>query len=142
MLHINLDHVLKQFKSDNWSILKFFPVGRGEYLKSICLTYDEYLDIGKYLNEITNNKIRINFQYLMPNSKKIKMCRAVKKSIGILPDGTVISCFWALGKNMKPLKDKYILGNILHDDLDKILKNKKSLYWLNNSDNCDLCHEI
>lgn len=62
----------------------------------------------------------------------------MRKSIGILPDGTVTACFWALDKNTSICEDKYFLGNVRENELIDILKNEKSGYWLNGTHCCEL----
>ncbi len=121
-----------------WSILRFFPSGRGRKFQSITPTHLEYCEVVNYVKEITSkSSIDVHFQYLLPNHEKYTLdCRAVKKSIGILPDGDVISCFWALGEKAKIDNEKFKLGNITLQSLEEILNSKNALYWKNDCHKC------
>lgn len=113
---------------DEWSILKYFPSGRGENIQHLKLSESEYINVVEYLKNI-KSKIKIHFQYLLPNHKEKTECRAVKKSIGILPSGDCISCFWALSKHAKLKDEKFLLGNLLLDKLSNLLQSKVAKYW-------------
>ena len=114
-----------------WSLLRFFPVGRGENYKSITPSSKEYAEIIEKLKRHNEGKnLQLNFQYLLPNHEKFSLkCRAVKKSIGILPNGDVTACFWSLEKGMKINGDKFQLGNILNSNLEDIMNSDNSCYW-------------
>ena len=128
---------------DDWSLLKMFQAGRGANFPNLVPTYEEYCDIVNYIQEISKDgKVNICFQYLLPNHEKHTLqCRAVKKSIGILPNGDVVSCFWALGKNMNPSNSKYYLGNVRRNTIAEILANSKAKYWLQGTHECPFVSE-
>lgn len=132
---------LEANRIDDWSILKFMPVGRGAAFKELCLSNKEYTEVVENIKKITEKtKINICFQYMLPNHEKYtKECRAVKKSIGILPNGNVIACFWALGKNMEVADDAFLLGNAVDNTVSEILENEKSMYWKNDKHVCVIC---
>lgn len=133
-----LFHWLEENKVKEWSILRFFPSGRGQKFQSITPTHLEYCKVVDYIREITkDSSIDVHFQYLLPNHEKYTLdCRAVKKSIGILPNGEVISCFWALGEKAKIDNEKFKLGNIAEQSLEEILNSKNALYWKNSCNKC------
>ncbi|MBD7912400.1 MULTISPECIES: radical SAM protein [Clostridium] len=135
---MNLYSWLEENKIDEWSILRFFSSGRGKYFSELKPTHEEYCQMVDYIKEITaKGNIKVDFQYLLPNHEKYTLdCRAVKRSIGILTDGTVVGCFWALDENMKPVDDRYILGKLPDMNIYDILENKKSKYWLENENSC------
>lgn len=121
-----------------WSLLRFFPVGRGKKLSDIMLTDHEYCLIVDNIRELTkNSNLDVHFQYLLPNhSGYTTECRCVKKSIGILPNGMVTACFWGLNDKMLPIDNKFILGHLPSENISDILSNKKSLYWSENKHKC------
>ncbi|NUU96929.1 radical SAM protein [Marinitoga sp. 1138] len=125
---------------DEWSILRFFPSGRGQFYEFLTPTHVQYCEIVDYIKNISKNgKVEIKFQYLLPNHEAYTLeCRAVKRSIGILPNGTVIACFWALDKNMVPNNDKYILGKVPDEYIEDILKNEKAMEWRNKTHMCNI----
>ncbi|WP_418873583.1 radical SAM protein [Waltera sp.] len=134
---------LCQHNVDVWSILRFFPVGRGADYAGEVLSGGECREVVEMINCLYKNlscdKPELDFHYLMPGHKKsTSQCRCVRKSIGILPDGTVTACFWALDKNTSICEDKYFLGNVRENELIDILKNEKSGYWLNGTHCCEL----
>lgn len=127
-----------------WSLLRFFPSGRGSKYSSLTPSHAEYCKAVAYIKEITENKkLVVNFQYLLPNQGKYTLdCRAVKKSFGILPDGTAISCFWALGKDTTCIDNQYVLDNLKEQSLDDILNGKIADYWRINCNQCVFFSQI
>ncbi len=126
---------LVENKIDEWSLLRFFPSGRGYKYRDFTPTYSNYCDVVNWIKEISSEKpIEVSFQYLLPNHDKYSLeCRAVKKSIGITPSGTVISCFWALDEHMKPKDEKYVLGKLPNQSIEEILNSKNALEWKKSS---------
>lgn len=134
-----LNEYIKKNKIDTWSLLKFFPSGRGKAFNHIAISD---LDLETVIeNIITLSKEEnydLDIQYVLPKTTKDKLCRAVKKSIGILPTGEVISCFWALNENMTPIDSLYSLGNLNKQTIQEILNNENSKYW-KHQQSCLLC---
>lgn len=93
----------------------------------------------EHIQEISENKnINVCFQYLLPGHAGYTLnCRAVKKSIGILPDGTVTGCFWYLDDYMKP-NDDFILGRLPNENIMDILTNVKNSDFFNKCKKCKL----
>jgi MoaA/NifB/PqqE/SkfB family radical SAM enzyme len=125
----------------NWSILKFFPSGRGTAFPELELSDDECREIVSRIKamdaaNLSDHKPAIDFHYLMPGSEKPGACRCVKRSIGILPDGRVTSCFWGLDRAGRFLDDKFYLGNLTKNNICEILSGSKARYWL---DYCGEC---
>jgi MoaA/NifB/PqqE/SkfB family radical SAM enzyme len=126
---------------NNWSILKFFPSGRGVLYPELELSDEDCRKIVERIRSMdTENpsarKPKIDFHYLMPGAEKPCACRCVKHSIGILPDGRVTSCFWGLDKKGRFINDKFYLGNLLQETIEKILSGPRARYWLNYSGAC------
>lgn len=134
---LNLFHWLEDNHIDEWSLLIFFKSGRGMGEFAVP-THQEYVEIVDYIKEITkDSNVEVHFQYLLPNHDGYTLeCRAVKHSIGILPDGTVVGCFWALDKNMKPTNDRFILGKVPEMSINDILNGVNSKYFLENEKKC------
>lgn len=103
-----------------WDILKFSLVGRGMNQKDLIVSDEEYLEIMRFIENL-GGPIRIAFQHSLRMLKGEDICRATYESIGILPDGTIVSCAWALDENGQPL-DGFRLGKLPEDDLGDILK--------------------
>lgn len=141
--NISKEKLLKLFEwieennIDEWSILRFFQSGRGQENFEVP-SHRQYVEMVNYVKKITvNSKVKVHFQYLLPNHDGFTLeCRAVKKSIGILPDGTVTGCFWALDKNMRPINDEFILGKVPEMSIDEILRNEKSMNFLQSKKKC------
>ncbi len=131
---------LEKNKVDSWSLLRFFPSGRGSKYNRLVPSYDEYCNIVEYISQLSkNSNLKVHFQYLLPNhSGYNEECRAVKKSIGILPDGSVTACFWALDENMLPRDDIFYLGKLPQDNIDNILNSEKANYWKNQKHHCKI----
>ena len=72
---------------------------------------------------------RIFFQHSLEMLENLSKCLGLD-SIGILPDGQVTACAWAIDSDCRPLK-KARLGKLPEDDLDEIMDNarKSSEYF-------------
>ncbi len=129
---------------DNWSLLKFYPSGRGKDYIHECLTDEETAWAIKFITDLdtsnhSNQKPEIDFHYTMKGHKKYSSeCRCVRKSIGILPDGTVTSCFWAVDSSTNVVSPKYLLGSVKRNTIGEILKGEKAMYWMSCAHKCDL----
>ncbi len=131
-------------KVDNWSILRFFPSGRGAAYPEAAMNdtqCEEYVHMVQNMVDklSVKDKPKIDFHYLMPGHEKYtKVCRCVRNSIGILPNGDVVACFWALDSNTGAIDSKFLLGNVKDNTLLEILNNEKSHYW----SDCEHCCEF
>lgn len=103
-----------------WDFLKFSKVGRGIEHEDLVVSDAEYRERMQFIESL-GGPIRIAFQHSLRMLNGQEACRAVHESIGILPDGTVISCAWALDHNGQPLEG-FRLGKLPEDDLGDILK--------------------
>ncbi len=129
---------------DNWSILRFFPSGRGAAYPEAAMTdaqCEAYVRMveGMVDSLPSGHKPEVDFHYLMPGHKKhTKVCRCVRHSIGILPNGDVVACFWALDSNTGAVSPKFLLGNVKDNSLLEILNGEKARYW----SDCEHCCEL
>ena len=121
---------------DNWSLLKFYPSGRGSNYPEELLTDEEETWVVNYIQGLDaanecRNKPKIDFHYTMKGHEKTTdECRCVRKSIGIMPDGTVTSCFWAIDSDAGVIDPKYLLGNVRDATLAEIICGEKAAYWM------------
>lgn len=134
---------LCEHQVDQWSILRFFASGRGEVYRELEMTAEENLQAVHMIKDLCDdregNKPDLDFHYLMPGHEKSSdVCRCVRKSIGILPNGNVTACFWALDREMVIKDEKFYLGNVLETSLSEILRGKKAAYWLCRDHKCEL----
>lgn len=129
---------------DDWSLLKFYPSGRGINYKNEVLTKDEEawaVDFIKKLdkNNKSDKKPHIDFHYTMKGHEKYSSeCRCVRKSIGIMPDGSVTACFWALNTNTGDIDPRFLLGSVQNSSLNELLNGDKAAYWMNCKHKCEL----
>lgn len=123
---------------NEWSLLRFFGSGRGNRYAKIQPTHKEYCEAIRFIKELSaESGMKIHFQYLLPGHDGYTLeCRAVKKSIGILPDGIVTACFWGVDENMKADRDEFVLGNLKEQDIYEILLSQKAVKWCNNPEKC------
>ncbi|HUT96001.1 MAG TPA: radical SAM protein [Candidatus Paceibacterota bacterium] len=103
-----------------WELLRFYPVGRATKLAELTPSNQEYLKAMRFLRGL-HGFTKIFFQHSLRILEGIIKCPAVVDSIGILPDGQVIACAWAIDENCRPFKG-FRLGKLPEDDLDEILK--------------------
>lgn len=129
---------------DNWSILKFYPSGRGANYPEEALTEEEETWAVEFIKSLdaenqSSKKPEIDFHYTMKGHKKYsKECRCVRKSIGIMPDGAVTSCFWAIDSDTGVIDTKYLLGSVKEDSLAEIITGERAAYWMYCTHKCEL----
>lgn len=129
---------------DNWSLLRFYPSGRGAAFPDECLTPEqERWAVGfiQGMNEAnpSSGKPVIDFHYTMKGHAKHSVdCRCVRKSVGILPDGTVTACFWAVDQNGHITDPAYHLGSLKETTLSEILSGPQAAYWMDCPHTCGL----
>ena len=129
---------------DNWSILRFFPSGRGAAFPDAAMTDEECASYVRMVQDMAQrcpveHPPKIDFHYLMPgHSKYSSVCRCVRHSIGILPNGDVVACFWALDTNTGAIDPKFLPGNVREQSLLEILNGERARYW----SACEHCCEL
>lgn len=129
---------------DCWSLLKFYPSGRGAKYPEEQLDEKQEAWAVDFIQKMhlanpSANKPVIDFHYTMKgHAKHSDECRCVRKSIGILPNGDVTSCFWAVNAATGIIAPKFHLGNLKDERLTAILNGEKAAYWLKCSHNCEL----
>lgn len=103
-----------------WSILKFCTAGRGVGQKELVASNEEYLATMRFIEGL-GGSVLVAFQHSLKVLAGQYVCHAAHGSIGILPDGTVVSCAWALDRDGRPL-DGFRLGKLPEEDLVDVLK--------------------
>lgn len=126
---------------DNWSFIPFYPSGRGAQYPEQSLSFEEQLRAVRFVRELTagnpGSGPKVDFHYTMPESGKDITCRCVRKSVGILYDGTVVSCFWGVDGGGEPLP-KFLLGSMKTQEFSEILRGPKAKYWAACPHGCEL----
>lgn len=103
-----------------WELLRFYPVGRASKLVELTPSNSKYLKTMKFLRGL-RGFTKIFFQHSLRILEGTIKCPAVADSIGILPDGQVIACAWAIDESCRPFEG-FCLGKLPEDDLDEILE--------------------
>lgn len=137
----NLESVYRWLCENNipeWELLRFYPVGRAVKFIEIIPSNSEYLKTMKFLRGL-RGFTKIFFQHSLRILEGTVKCSAVVDSIGILPDGQVTACAWAIDENCYPLKGFY-LGKLPEDDLDEILDNARRI--LEYSERAKFCRTV
>lgn len=134
---------LRKHEVDEWSLIRYFPSGRGEQYANLELTDKENEELVNYIKSLCdkNQKLKLDIHYLLPGSPKSHQCRCVKHSIGILPNGDVTACFWGLDGTGNIKDSKFYLGNLLEQKLSEILNGPNAVYWENYCGKCPLSEE-
>lgn len=138
----SLYHWLCKNQVDEWSLLRFFPSGRGADYPEEALSDKELVKIVHTIQEMDAQntsaiKPKIHFHYTIKgHACYTTECRCVKKSIGIFPNGDVTACFWASDRNTRISEDIFHLGNIRTEALYQILQSPKAHYWLDQPHTC------
>jgi MoaA/NifB/PqqE/SkfB family radical SAM enzyme len=119
---------------DAWSILKFFPSGRGQRYPQLELSDSECREIVSHVRDLDManhdpGKPKCDIHYLLPGTEKESACRCVKKSVGILPDGRVTACFWGLDTQGSLKDSKFLLGDITRQSFEEIMSGGNARFW-------------
>lgn len=104
----------------HWSVLKFSAVGRGADREDLAVSNQQYLEAMRFIEGL-GGSVNVAFQHSLRVMAGTYMCHAAHESFGILPDGAVVSCAWALDRDGRPL-DGFRIGKMPEEDLDEILK--------------------
>ena len=107
-----------------WDILKYYPVGRGEGSADFAPTKDDYLAVINLLRSF-NGSTHISFQHSLKVIEGNAKCHAAVNSFGILPDGQVTACAWALHEGGSPFED-FKIEKLPEEDLDEILRRART----------------
>lgn len=132
---------------DYWSLLRFYPSGRGQNYEDQCISEETEARTVRMIQQMDLEnpapaKPKIDFHYTMKGHPKYsQVCRCVRKSIGILPDGRVTSCFWAVDADMNILDDKFYLGSVKELPLAQLLSGPKAAYWMSCEHGCEIAHQ-
>ena len=129
---------------EEWSLLRYYPSGRGaRWAEELPLSEEELQRVMKTIQALDHantsaKKPRVNFSYTIPgHAKSSTECRCVRRSIGILPDGQVLGCFWAVDGSGKVLPE-YLLGSVKDQTLAEILHGERARWWQAESRRCPL----
>ncbi len=102
-----------------WSVLRFYPVGRGMDFANLMISDRDYLRIVEHVQSFVG-PTKVVVQHSLRVLQGTYRCHAAVETMGILPDGTVTSCAWALDKTCQPLEN-FRIGKLPEEDLDGIL---------------------
>lgn len=108
-----------------WELLRFYPVGRAAKLAELLPSNSEYLNAMKFLRGL-RGFTKIFFQHSLRIMERTLKCSGVIELVGILPDGQVTACAWAIDGNCCPLNG-FRLGKLPEDDLDEILDKAREI---------------
>lgn len=118
-----------------WSVLKPFRVGRGLNFHKHFPDDDACIEALKFLRKM-NGYTKIAPQHVLDVLCGTRKCHAAMESIGILPDGTVTACAWALDTNCRPFPN-FHLGRLPDDNLTELLERARNeLGYANRSTSC------
>ncbi|MGM9618217.1 MAG: radical SAM/SPASM domain-containing protein [Oscillospiraceae bacterium] len=137
-------HWLCENHVDDWSLLHFYPSGRGAAFLEERLTDEQECRAVDFIQRLDREndaavKPAVDFHYTMKgHSKYSSECRCVRKSVGILPDGTVTACFWAVDTNTGVSDPRYYLGSLRDSSLCDILTGDRAAYWTSCPHSCGL----
>ncbi|NMB48227.1 radical SAM protein [Candidatus Kuenenbacteria bacterium] len=123
---IGEDNLLKIYqwlcanKVKTWSVLKFYPVGRGISMDNLVQPKERYLEAMQFLSKL-NGYTQVIFQHSMCILKSEYACHAAMETVGVLPDGNVSACAWALNGQCSPMSS-FSIGKLPEESFDDILK--------------------
>lgn len=134
----NLYRFLCDKNIPKWNILRFYPVGRGSNFPELTLNESHLIKIMDFLDSLKGST-KIAFQHSLRILRGEYKCHAAVKAIGILPDGTVVSCGWALDENSRPLPG-FKIGKLPEGKLGDIIE--KATTEKGYAERCGYCRTI
>lgn len=106
-------------KVKTWSVLKFYPVGRGVSISSLVQSKERYLEAMRFLSEL-RGYTQVIFQHSMCILSGQYTCHAAMETVGVLPDGNVSACAWALDRQCSPMIG-FSIGKLPEESFGDIL---------------------
>lgn len=115
-------------------IMRLFPSGRGSSVASMTPSRDQYkvaIEHLRYLEkEFGGPEVRLQcaLRHMegTTSSDGGNPCDLMRKSFGLLTDGTLLASPWAVNRVGLPINDDWVLGNLAATPLDDILRDTKS----------------
>lgn len=108
-----------------WELLRLYPVGRAAKFATITPSNEEYLKAMKFLRGLRGST-KVFFQHSLRMLEGTLKCPAVVESLGILPDGQVTACAWAIDADCFPFPN-FRLGKLPEDNLDEVLEKARKI---------------
>ena len=107
-----------------WEILRFYPVGKASYFPHLMLSNEDYL-LTMALLRTFQGSTKIFFQHSLRMLEGDGVCPAVHESLGVLPDGSVSACAWAINDQVQPISNYFNLGKMPEQKISDIVKSAK-----------------
>jgi len=127
--------LLCETKVPKWNILRYYLVGKGASLENeLYMRDDDLLSAMDFLDSLSGFT-EIAFQHSLRVLRGEYKCHAGNKAIGILPNGVVVACGWALDSNSRPLPG-FELGKLPEDNFTAILKRAQGELGFGKRTNC------
>lgn len=114
---------LKKYSLNVLHLLRLHPAGRAEKYRELIPKKEDYNLFFAQLDDNKGKGLHHSFR---------GECQAGKDMIGILPNGDVLSCCWALNRKGNPINHQFVLGNLIKQNLREILNSEKALFWKEN----------
>jgi MoaA/NifB/PqqE/SkfB family radical SAM enzyme len=103
-----------------WELLRFYPVGRARHYFRLTPSRDDYLKTMAFLRTL-RGPTKIFFQHSLRMLEEDGVCPAVNQAVGILPDGSVSACAWAINTQVKPINKCFMLGKMPEQKFHNII---------------------
>lgn len=107
-----------------WELLRFYPVGKAKRFSRLVSSTEDYLKTMALLRTF-RGPTKIFFQHSLRMLEGDGVCPAVNHSLGILPDGSVSACAWAINVQAQPIADSFRLGKMPEQKIGDIVRAAK-----------------
>lgn len=125
-----LNDVLKDFPLVGWHLLRLHLAGRARNYPYLVPNDDFYRRAHNFVKNKKRGKVP-SIHHSFRNK-----CEAFSDMIGILADGKVLACCWALDRKGRPISDDFVLGKLPEQDLTEILNSPKTELWKGRNNPC------
>jgi len=103
-----------------WELLRFYPVGKAKHYSRITPNKDDYLRTMSLLRAF-RGPTKIFFQHSLRMLEGDGVCPAVNQAFGILPDGSISACAWAINAQAQAISEYFMLGKVPEQRIKDII---------------------
>jgi hypothetical protein len=118
-------------------LMRFFPVGRGadkyglDGLEPSANTYRtaiaEFYRLAGQHTDGPTIKVQCALKQFKPEGTGTVPCKMGDTTWCVMPNGVLLICPWAYGRNGRPLGEVFVAGNVLHGDYGKCRSKARGL---------------
>ncbi len=113
-------------------LMRYYPVGRGAVLNTVKInepnseTYKKSINLYRELEELYQYKTRVKVQCSLKSFDELSgiyRCKIGDSTWCVMPNGNLLICPWAYGKQGNYLDPSFYAGNLLYESMEMCMEN-------------------